>query len=93
MRSPNTEAHKAAAADVLAAFLTARKAGRPQIDCYLAGVAAWRRHYPRQELTDAAHRAVAVILEQHIYRHGIEGVLKAAERSARLIRRRYGTDG
>jgi hypothetical protein len=42
MYGSGTEADKAAKADVLDAFLTARNAGRPQVDCYLAGPSSWR---------------------------------------------------
>ncbi len=52
----------AAAADVLEAFRTARAAGRPSVECYRAGVEAWRQHHPDQAPEYAAKRAVAVIL-------------------------------
>ena len=74
MRCPETESDKAAAADVLAAFLTARNAGRPQVDCYLAGIAAWRRHYPDHEASYAAHQAVALILARQVYRNRFDGL-------------------
>ena len=74
MRCPETEPDKAAAADVLAPFLTARNAGRPSIDCYLAGIAEWRRHYPDHVQSYAAHRTVALILAQHVYRNKFHGV-------------------
>jgi hypothetical protein len=61
-----------AAPAVLAAFQAAREAGQPTVDCYRAGVAAWRRHHPDQAPEYAAKRAVAVILA-----HNIE--LKVAE--------------
>ena len=53
-------------AEVLAAFQAAREAGRPSVECYRAGVAAWRRFYPDQAPEYAAKRAVAVILAHHI---------------------------
>lgn len=52
--------------EVLAAFQAARAAGRPSVDCYRAGVAAWRRHHPDQAPEYAAKRAVAVILAHNI---------------------------
>jgi hypothetical protein len=55
-----------AAADVLAAFQAAREAGRPPVECYRAGVEAWRRHHPDQAPEYAAKRAVAVILAHNI---------------------------
>ena len=72
MNDAGTEVDKAAEADVLAAFQTARNAGRPQVDCYLAGIAAWRRHYPDHEASYAAHQAVALILARQVYRDGFE---------------------
>jgi hypothetical protein len=50
---------------VLKAFEAARRAGRPSVDCYCAGVAAWRRAHPDQSPEYAAKRAVAVILQTH----------------------------
>jgi hypothetical protein len=55
-----------AAAEVLAAFQAAREAGRPPVECYRAGVEAWRRHHPDQAPEYAAKRAVAVILAHNI---------------------------
>jgi len=55
-----------AAAEVLAAFQAAREAGRPPVECYRAGVDAWRRHHPDQAPEYAAKRAVAVILAHNI---------------------------
>jgi hypothetical protein len=54
-----------AALDVLAAFRTARGGGKSPVDCYRAGVAAWRRHHPDQAPEYAAKRAVALILAHH----------------------------
>ncbi len=51
-----------AARHVVAAFKTARAAGQPSVECYRAGVEAWRRHHPDQAPEYAAKRAVAVIL-------------------------------
>lgn len=50
---------------VLEAFESARRAGRPSVECYRAGVAAWRRAHPDQSPEYAAKRAVAVILATH----------------------------
>jgi uncharacterized protein YcbX len=51
-----------AAAAVLAAFEDSRGAGLPSVDCYRAGVEAWRRTHPDQSAEYAAKQAVAVIL-------------------------------
>lgn len=50
---------------VLGAFQSARDAGRPSVECYLAGVAEWRRACPDQTPEYAAKRAVAIILAKH----------------------------
>lgn len=55
-----------AAADVLAAFRAARDAGRTPVQCYRAGVDAWRRRHPDQAPEYAAKRAVAVILAHNV---------------------------
>jgi hypothetical protein len=54
-----------AAEGVLKAFESARDAGRPAVECYRAGVAAWRNAHPDQAAEYAAKRAVAVILARH----------------------------
>jgi hypothetical protein len=51
-----------AAADVLAAFEAAQRDDLPPVDCYRAGVDAWRRAHPDQRPDYAAGQAVAVIL-------------------------------
>jgi len=51
-----------AASAVLDAFETARGAGLSSVDCYRAGVDAWRRTHPDQSAEYAAKQAVAVIL-------------------------------
>lgn len=51
-----------AAGAVLAAFEEARGTGLPSVDCYRAGVEAWRRTHPDQSPEYAAKQAVAVIL-------------------------------
>ena len=51
-----------AAPAVLDAFDSAREAGLPSVDCYRAGVDAWRRTHPDQSAEYAAKQAVAVIL-------------------------------
>jgi hypothetical protein len=51
-----------AAQAVLEAFEAARAAALPSVDCYRAGVAAWRRIHPDQSAEYAAKQAVAVIL-------------------------------
>lgn len=50
---------------VLKAFESARRAGRPSVECYRAGVEVWRREHPDQAVEYAAKRAVAVILARH----------------------------
>lgn len=54
----NTAAGEAA----LKAFAMARAQGRSSVECYRAGVAAWRAIHPEQSAEYAAKRAVAVIL-------------------------------
>jgi hypothetical protein len=51
-----------AAPAVLDAFDAARRAGEPSVDCYRAGVEAWRRTHPDQSAEYAAKQAVSVIL-------------------------------
>jgi hypothetical protein len=40
-----------------------QRADRPPVDCYRAGVLAWRQHYPDQVPEYSAKAAVAVLLE------------------------------
>ena len=54
-----------AATAVLEAFRSARDVGKPSVECYRAGVAAWRRVHPDQSPEYAAKQAVAVILATH----------------------------
>src|SRR5712691_5572435 len=54
-----------AASAVLDAFDAAREAGSASVDCYRAGVEAWRRTHPDQAAEYAAKQAVAVILDAH----------------------------
>ena len=56
----------AAAPDVLEAFRAARDAGQAPVECYQAGVQAWRRRHPDQAPEYAAKRAVALILAHHV---------------------------
>ena len=56
---PNTDV---AAEAVLEAFEAARVTGAPSVDCYRAGVDAWRRAHPDQSAEYASKQAVAVIL-------------------------------
>lgn len=58
----NTPAGEAA----LKAFATARAQGRSSVECYRAGVAAWRAVHPEQSPEYAAKRAVAVILSAYM---------------------------
>jgi hypothetical protein len=54
-----------AADAVLKAFESTRRTGRPSVECYRAGVEAWRREHPDQTAEYAAKQAVAVILAAH----------------------------
>jgi hypothetical protein len=51
-----------AATAVLEAFDGARRDGLASVDCYRAGVDAWRRTHPDQSAEYSAKQAVAVIL-------------------------------
>lgn len=51
-----------AAQAVLEAFDETRAAGLASVNCYRAGVEAWRRVHPDQSAEYAAKQAVAVIL-------------------------------
>jgi hypothetical protein len=51
---------------VLAAYNEAREAGKPPVDCYRAGVKAWRDRYPDQAPEYAAKQAVALILRANV---------------------------
>ena len=51
-----------AAEAVLEAFEAAHRAGLPPVECYRAGVDAWKRTHPDQSAEYAAKQAVAVIL-------------------------------
>ena len=65
MYNPALDADEAAP-DVLAAFQAAKAGGLSPVECYRAGVAAWRRHHPDQAPEYAAKRAVAVILAHNV---------------------------
>jgi hypothetical protein len=60
----------ATAGAVLRAFETARAQGRSPVECYRAGVAAWRLAHPEQAPEYAAKRAVALILSVHVKLRG-----------------------
>jgi hypothetical protein len=51
---------------VLSAFNGARQAGRPPVECYRAGVKAWRDRFPDQAPEYAAKQAVALILKANV---------------------------
>jgi hypothetical protein len=51
---------------VLNAFNGARQAGRPPVECYRAGVKAWRDRFPDQAPEYAAKQAVALILKANV---------------------------
>ena len=55
-----------AANAVLDAFEEARQSGLPSVDCYRAGVEAWRQAHPDQSAEYAAKQAVAVILSAKV---------------------------
>ncbi|MBV9860357.1 MAG: hypothetical protein JO038_09685 [Alphaproteobacteria bacterium] len=57
----------AAAPAVRSAFDAARKAGLSSVECYQAGVAAWRGVHPDQSAEYAAKQAVAVILAANVH--------------------------
>src|SRR5437763_14764861 len=69
-----------AASAVLEAFDGARGAGLPSVDCYRAGVEAWRRTHPDQSAEYAARQAVAVILAAKVSLR-VEERLTASSRS------------
>jgi hypothetical protein len=54
------------ASAVLAAFEAARRDDLPQVDCYRAGVLAWRHAHPDQQPKYAALKAVDVILAARV---------------------------
>jgi hypothetical protein len=60
------EQNRQAADAALKAFATARAQGRSSVECYRAGVAAWRKVHPEQAAEYAAKRAVAVILSAYM---------------------------
>ncbi len=47
---------------VLEAFRAAKAENRPPVECYRAGVLAWRKRHPDQAPDYASKQAVAVIL-------------------------------
>jgi hypothetical protein len=51
-----------ASSEVQAAYQAAVRVRLPSVDCYRAGVEAWRRVHPEQKPAYAAKQAVAVIL-------------------------------
>ena len=51
-----------AAASVLEAFEAASGAGCSSVECYRAGVEAWRRTHPDQSAEYAARQAVSLLL-------------------------------
>ena len=52
-----------AATAVLTAYETAHDGGLPSVECYRAGVEAWRRAHPDHAAAYAAQQAVSIILE------------------------------
>jgi hypothetical protein len=55
-----------AAADVVAAYEVAERAGLGSVDCYRAGVEAWQRAHPDQTRKYAAGKAVTIILANKV---------------------------
>ncbi|MBV9829862.1 MAG: hypothetical protein JO001_29935 [Alphaproteobacteria bacterium] len=55
-----------AAAAVIEAFDLARRDGAPSVECYRAGVEAWRRIHPDQSAEYASKQAVALILAEKV---------------------------
>jgi hypothetical protein len=55
-----------AAEAVIEAFDEARVAGAPSVECYRAGVDAWRKIHPDQSAEYASKQAVAVILSAKV---------------------------
>ena len=52
-------------ANILAAYERAQSSRAPPVDCYRAGVAAWRIAFPDHAPRFAARQAVALILNTH----------------------------
>ena len=55
-----------AAEAVLKAYEAGRAAGLASVECYRAGVAAWRRAHPDHSAEYAAKQAVSLILAAHV---------------------------
>jgi hypothetical protein len=65
--SPTLDSTTKTAADAaLKAFAMARAQGLSSVECYRAGVAAWRNLHPEQSPEYAAKRAVAAILSNYM---------------------------
>ena len=56
-----------AARDVLAAYDTAVRRGKPPAECYSAVVDAWVRAHPEQVRTYAARQALDVVLGARVH--------------------------
>jgi predicted Zn-dependent protease len=50
------------AAEVMAAFEVAQRAGHSIVDCYGAAVAVWQRYYPADLFPGTTTRAVDIVL-------------------------------
>jgi len=68
-RSTTDPATDDAAADVIAAFDAAQRTGSALVECYRAGIEAWRRAHPDHAFQYAAQQAVTVILAAKISLH------------------------
>jgi hypothetical protein len=64
--SATARVRRPAASAVLAAFDAAQDAGLPSVDCYRAGVEAWRPSHPNQTAAYAGSQAVAIILAARV---------------------------
>jgi len=64
--TPLDQTNREAGDAALRAFSAARMQGRSSVECYRAGVAAWRRIHPDQPADYAAKRAVSVILSAYM---------------------------
>ena len=64
--TPFDQTNREAGDAALKAFAAARAQGRSSVECYRAGVAAWRRIHPEQSADYAAKRAVSIILAAYM---------------------------
>src|SRR6516164_4226327 len=60
--APGSKMDEEIRASVLAAFMTAQKAGCSSVECYLAAVRAWREKCPDMAEQNSALQAVTIVL-------------------------------